>query len=1039
MTRYPLSRRRALLAILLLGATFVLMGVFYAASTPRAWGETLSFGRGLPVQQVDPAGRNSVQFMAHAAPLTATLQLYTLSTSQFISTYNSLPGDYWEDWYLDPAGLPLAAQWQVGVTDPYEMQETPLPGLPSGFYLLALGDGVAVQDELLVVLSRDVLLLKASASGDVTRVVAWASRLSTSAPLSGVAVTLYDDQGQAQASGLTDAGGLYVAELPGADPNALVAVGATPGGEWTACGTRREWNSDARAPWSWSPPTPHTPAHQVYLYTDRPIYRPGHAVFYKGILRHDDDGDYAPITATQSITLAVRDARDNVLSTATLFPSDFGTISGTFTLADEAGLGDYYLEVTLDGATYRQPFKVEAYRKPEYEVTVGTPADYYVQGDLFTVTVTADYYFGQPVAGAALQFGLYQDFGYYGGEYLMWETSGATDAQGRWTTVINTADYASGDTIFFTFHATVSDESQQYVSGERRVPVYNAAYTLAVSMDQYGYQPGETVTATVQARDHDDAPVVGVPLTVTVSKWTSGQYQPVISLPGTTDGVGEARVVFDVSTTGWYQLLAQGLDGRGRTVSASRWFWVYQDGWGWSGDPDDAVSISADQESYAPGEVAQLLVRSPVTGTALLSLERGRVRRVYPLLLTDTVSLVSLPIQADDAPNVFVTLGVFERGWEPGDDYYSYRETTPEGRLLLASAELVVPAADQVLQVELLPDRTTCNPRETVTFTVQVRDQGGDPVVAEVSLGLVDEAIYALSEDLSADIHATFYGRREHDVSTFDSLRPRRYDWVYAAGPAPTGTPSPTAPAPPGDAGAREGVRRDFRDTAYWHPGVVTDAAGRAVVSFTLPDNLTRWRALARAVSRDTKVGEATTFITVTQELIVRPVLPRFLIQGDVARLRTIAHNYLPSGDEVMATLTLSASGLVLLGADCGATACLPLPLTLPPGGTATSDRVAVASELGTGRVLARLQAGVGASAGLTAGGDAVELPLPIYPFAVPELTSRVGQVEHEITETLYLSTTAMPDATRLEIRLSSSIALGLLDGLEYLISYPFG
>ena len=110
-------------------------------------------------------------------------------------------------------------------------------------------------------------------------------------------------------------------------------------------------------------------------------------------------------------------------------------------------------------------------------------------------------------------------------------------------------------------------------------------------------------------------------------------------------------------------------------------------------------------------------------------------------------------------------------------------------------------------------------------------------------------------------------------------------------------------------------MRRDFPDTAYWHPGVVTDAEGQAVVSLTLPDNLTRWRALARAVSLDTRVGETMTAITVTQDLIVRPSLPRFLIQGDVARLRAIAHNYLPH--QVTATTELSATGLVLLGDDC--------------------------------------------------------------------------------------------------------------------------
>jgi uncharacterized protein YfaS (alpha-2-macroglobulin family) len=472
-------------------------------------------------------------------------------------------------------------------------------------------------------------------------------------------------------------------------------------------------------------------------------------------------------------------------------------------------------------------------------------------------------------------------------------------------------------------------------------------------------------------------------------------------------------------------------------VTARNWFWVYYPGGGWHGDIDNQLSVSTDKASYAPGDVAQLLVRSPVSGTALLSLERGRTRRAYPVLLTDTVTLLTLPIESDYAPNIFVTVAIFQRNEEP-DDAYDYTSAA-EGHLLLGSVELNVPPADRALQIELVPDSTTYRLRETVTFTVQTRDQAGEPVQAHVSLGLVDEAIYALSEDLSADIYETFYGRRENNVVSYDSLRPIRYHGYFDAPTEPSPTPAPTGTPTPGggDAERDDGAdtRRDFPDTAYWNPGILTDEQGRAVVSFTLPDNLTRWRALARAVSTDTLVGEATAAITVTQELLVRPALPRFLVQGDLVQLRAVAHNYL--AQPVTATLEVSASGLTILGADCDASLCLPPAMNLPPHGKVVADWSAVASELGEGQVLARLNADSGTALPLP--GDAVELPLPVYPFAVPEVINRVGQVKHEITETFYLSVTAIPDASSLRVRLSSSIALGLLDGLEYLIGFPYG
>jgi hypothetical protein len=50
-------------------------------------------------------------------------------------------------------------------------------------------------------------------------------------------------------------------------------------------------------------------------------------------------------------------------------------------------------------------------------------------------------------------------------------------------------------------------------------------------------------------------------------------------------------------------------------------------------------------------------------------------------------------------------------------------------------------------------------------------------------------------------------------------------------------------------------IRREFKDTAFWQPDVVTGGDGTATVEFKLPDNLTTWRATARGVTADTRGG----------------------------------------------------------------------------------------------------------------------------------------------------------------------------------------
>ena len=95
-----------------------------------------------------------------------------------------------------------------------------------------------------------------------------------------------------------------------------------------------------------------------------------------------------------------------------------------------------------------------------------------------------------------------------------------------------------------------------------------------------------------------------------------------------------------------------------------------------------------------------------------------------------------------------------------------------------------------------------------------------------------------------------------------------------------------------GDGMAMVDVRSEFEDTALWEPTVVTDAAGQAVVSVKLPDNLTTWRLDGRGVTVDTKVGQATVDIQTSLPLLVRPVLPRFFVAV------SYTHLTLPTSDQ---------------------------------------------------------------------------------------------------------------------------------------------
>lgn len=999
----------------------VVLDTDYAWSfTTRQAHDTIDFGYGLPIQLVDPDGRNQVQFSAGYPRIRVDFALYDLPAQTLAQRYADF--NNYEDPPIDPAELTEAATWQQSfANDDATVGDVTLPDVAPGLYLLVAQHPHAGRDKLIVVVSRHVLTLKQSPSGQV---VAWAMRLQDQTPAAGATVSVYDADGARLTQGTTDAGGTAELDAGNAEPRLAIAE---IGDELTLAGLDGNWRTRDGYWYWWS--ADRASDYHAYIYTDRPIYRPGHTVNFAGILRHDDDGDYTPIAASQPVSVTLRDSRNNVVETQVVTTDDFGTVHGSFTLASEPPMGTYNIELEVDDTLHRQEFRVEAYRKPEYEVDVTTSVPYAVAGDDVSITVSADYYFGQPVAGAEVVLEIYRRSSYWywwepgGGEQVA-ELRGTTGSDGTWATDFTTPADLGRDATY-SFVASVTDASRQSVEGQTAVPVYWNTFQLSLSTDRYGYEPDEPVVARIAVQAHDGAPVAGQTVTVAVEGGYYNDPEVVAEQEVTTDDQGQAEATFTDLDRGWYRIRAGTVDERGRRAEAQRYVWIYDRAGSWWYSSDDDLAIDTDRDSYAPGDSAQLLIESRVTGVALLTLKRGTVHEERIVELDGPATTVNVDIRDEFAPNIFAAIHVFTT--DAGDAYSS--QSTPEGRLLVARVEIPVSAASHRLSVSVTSELDQYEPGGQAEFTLRVADAADDPVDALIGLAVVDEAIFALSEDLSADIFESFYGARSDNVATYDSLTPRRYIWSRGVpedgvggtptpSPAPTATPAPSAPSD--DTGRN--IRQEFRDTAYWDPSIQTGDDGEVTVTVDLPDNLTTWRVIARAVTLDTKVGDATTEILVTQDLIARPALPRFTVLGDRFALDTIAQNF--SGQALTGTVTLDGPGLTVL--DPGART-----VDLPNAGTGVARWTAVASEVGEGSITCAVDT--------PDAGDAVQLPLRTKPFAVPERWSAAGQADPTAVERFEVPFNAVHEATELTLRLSPSVALGVLDGLDALIDYPYG
>jgi uncharacterized protein YfaS (alpha-2-macroglobulin family) len=455
-------------------------------------------------------------------------------------------------------------------------------------------------------------------------------------------------------------------------------------------------------------------------------------------------------------------------------------------------------------------------------------------------------------------------------------------------------------------------------------------------------------------------------------------------------------------------------DGKKSFVAGEDYLWVADrsDRWAdWAYPVYGAIKLVPDKKSYRPGETAKVMAMLPTDNAHLLvTTEMGAIMTAREVSVTGRVAMIEVPIEARYAPGVYLSVS-----------YVSENEMYTHDKLIS------VPAEEKKLGIEVLADKSQYKPGETARYTVVARNADGTPASgAEVSVGVVDEAIYSLASDQSGDIQKTFYGRRYNQVMTNFSMS---YYFVGYAGEKPAELSLNRRAYQLADFKEQEFaeavVRKNFKDTAHWQPDLVTGSDGKATFEVALPDNLTTWRATARAVTADTRVGASLMKVIARKNLILRLETPRFLTEGDTATLSGIVHNYLET--EKTAQISIEVDGARLL--DQATTRA-----AVGKRGEHRVDWRVAAERVGEVKLLAK--------ALTDEESDAIQIAIPIVPHGVKQAKGQavaLADANADQTLSLDLPAAAHPLARSLRIEVSPSIAGTLLGALDYLTSYPYG
>jgi alpha-2-macroglobulin len=478
-------------------------------------------------------------------------------------------------------------------------------------------------------------------------------------------------------------------------------------------------------------------AAKGYLYTDRPAYQPGETIKLRGIIRDVKEGSYvAPEGKTYLVS--VKDAAGRLIWEVEQKLGKFGSFHSSLRLDPRAPLGNYTLtarEKENPKQAYSSVFTVQRFQLEKIRLKLEADQTVYFRGETVELEIQAEYYWGQPVSEKQISYYLPD------GRMLI----GKTDADGKLKVEYDTTGSQPGTSLLF--RVSIDGEN---VKGEHRVFLAREGFTATLKPSQPLALSGEPFDVTVTTQSPDGKPA-GKELVLFVLQRQAAKPNPILrAIPWTSrshrqieettvqehkvttdEKTGKATVRITLKQGGAYVLRATGEDRFKQTVTAESMVSI--------SDEEDATKLRffAQSDTLQVGSTAKLRLHSRLaSGLALLTFEGEEILEHRVLTLKKDFNEINLEVDHVHFPNFNVCVNALD------------------GReLRIAQKAFTV---ERQLNLTVKPKQEVYGPGAEAEVEIEVTDQLGKPVEGELSLALVDEAIYSLFPDGTPPIREFF-------------------------------------------------------------------------------------------------------------------------------------------------------------------------------------------------------------------------------------------------------------------------------------------
>lgn len=815
----------------------------------------------------------------------------------------------------------------------------------------------------------------------------------------------------------------------------------------------------------------------LYIYPDRPLYKLSDTVYFKWVLRSFHFDGYHPSEAKKWKIKVIWGqwtvSWESVIAEMEVTVDENSNFHWQFTLPDTAPLGRYAFEFYGSGSDWPMTqiynngeFFIEAYKKPVFKVSVETPKPDAMIGESVDIKGHAEYYFGWALGMAPYQYSVLSQSYYFdpkeyrnyrfseGSAYmdcLYWGSCEFNDSmESNGTGILDAKgdgsfryEYRIWDTAWekiYTYSLEVTDPDTQktvnqsvsqilhttdaYVGVD--VPYWNSTKKWVkldgIVLDYHAkWLAWKTVWLVLIKRDWKNVK----------KEWVDGVFYNEWSIEETTiskqsvisDSEWRIAYTFLSATGGEYEIRATytGTNNVGFTSSVFTYVsgGEYESYWyEWN---NTVADLTADTTILSVGDKAGFTLKTPIkSGKMLVTIEKDDgILDYYLQDITSTTSRIEFPVLDAYIPNVYVK--VFAVGQNPWENLPIYKR---------ALSVIKVLSDPKKLSVIVQADKKQYLPGEAVKLSVTVQDAKGNGVAwANGSVSIVDESLLALAWNPQKNPFVYFYDMKRYlGVETYTSL----LNLIQKLEVKDTSLGEKWWAGEWQKWWLSKKKRWVFKDTAFWQADFKTDANGN--YSFTtpvLPDNLTTWVIEALINTKKTEVWVGSTHIQTTKKVVINDNLPRFLGTSDAVTLAPVIFN--KTDVDSVFDITLEANNVTIN---------TPKQSVMIKSWEQVSvDFEVVVDGIDKIRKLTpqATKITMKAVSQATKEQDSLEMTLPIIETTTREMVVTSGRSNTTRDEQIEIESAIRSNGGFIDIRYAATLLPGLLSGLDFLASYPYG